>query len=120
MSTLYWLTVLGNVGLISSLLIVVFLIYFGALTIFVFDKSLLCHHTLKRAWNICLTGLIISLIVNIMVPSKEELYAIYGVGTVIDYAKGSKEVQKLPDNAVKALNVWLENVNKDKKDSTNN
>ena len=47
-----------------------------------------------------------------MVPSKEELYAIYGVGPIIDYAKGSKEVQKLPDNAVKALNVYLENIQK--------
>ena len=55
-----------------------------------------------------------------MVPSKEELYVIYGVGPAIDYAKSSKEVQKLPANAVKALNMWLENVNKDKKDSTNN
>ena len=55
----------------------------------------------------------------LFIPLTEQLYAIYGVGTVIDYAKGSKEVQKLPDNAVKALNVWLENVNKDKKDSLN-
>ena len=120
MITLYWITVLGNVDLVSSLLIGVFLLSSVVLTMFVFDKSLLCHHALKRAWNICLTGFIISLIVNIMVPSKEELYVIYGVGPAIDYAKSSKEVQKLPANAVKALNMWLENVNKDKKDSTNN
>ena len=94
MSTLYWIIVLGNIGLISSLLIVVFLISSAALTIFVFDKSLLCHHAIKRAWNICLTGFIISLIVDIMVPSKEELYEIYGVGSVIDYAKGSKEASR--------------------------
>ena len=47
-----------------------------------------------------------------MVPSKEELYAIYGVGSVIDYAKSSKEVQKIPDNAVKALNIYLEDIQK--------
>lgn len=62
---------------------------------------------------------IITILILIFVPSEKQLYAIYGVGTVIDYAKGSKEVQKLPDNAVKALNVWLENVNKDKKDFLN-
>lgn len=45
---------------------------------------------------------------------------INGIGTVIDYAKENKEVQKLPNNAVKALNIWLENVNKEKKDSINN
>lgn len=53
---------------------------------------------------------------TVFIPSKEQLYVIYGVGTVVDYVKGSKEVQKLPDNAVKALNMWLENVNKEKKD----
>lgn len=52
-----------------------------------------------------------------MIPSKDELYAIYGVGTVLDYAKSSKEVQKLPDNAVKALNIYLEDIQKT--DSTN-
>ena len=49
----------------------------------------------------------------VLIPSKNELYAIYGVGSVIDYAKSSKEVQKLPDNAVKALNVYLENIQKE-------
>ena len=57
--------------------------------------------------------------IDIFAPSIEQLYAIYGVGTVIDYAKESNEVKKLPDNAVKSLNVWIENVNKDKKDSIN-
>lgn len=62
---------------------------------------------------------IIPILMTAFIPSKEQLYVIYGVGTVIDYAKGSTEVQKLPDNAVKALNMWLENVNKDKKESIN-
>lgn len=62
---------------------------------------------------------IIPILMVTFIPSEKQLYAIYGVGTVIDYAKGSKEVQKLPDNAVKALNVWLENVNKEEKDSNN-
>ena len=53
----------------------------------------------------------------VLIPSKNELYAIYGIGSIIDYAKDSKEVQKLPDNAVKALNAYLENVQK--RDSTN-
>ena len=52
-----------------------------------------------------------------MIPSRDELYEIYGVGTVLDYAKSSKEVQKLPDNAVKALNIYLEDIQN--RDSTN-
>ena len=44
------------------------------------------------------------------IPSEKQLYTIYGMGTVIDYAKESNEVKKLPDNTVKALNVYLENI----------
>lgn len=72
-----------------------------------------------KAFRISGISTIITLLILIFIPSEKQLYAIYGVGTVIDYAKESKEVQKLPDNAVKALNIWLENVNKEKKDSIN-
>lgn len=38
------------------------------------------------------------------------LCAIFIIFHALDYCQSSKEIQKLPDNAVKALNVYLENV----------
>ena len=70
----------------------------------------------KKPFKISLIGAIVSFPLCVLIPSKNELYAIYGIGSVIDYAKDSKEVQKLPDNAVKALNVYLESIQK--RDST--
>lgn len=129
MSTLYWIAVLGNLYTLSfwalSILIVA-IILLGIYTIVKAtdayadeeDKAeARIYYKIVKKLALCS---IIPILILTFVPSSEKLYAIYGVGTVIDYAKGSKEVQKLPDNAVKALNVWLENINKDKKDSINN
>ena len=115
MITLYWLTVLGNMRILA-------LVVFGAslvvcfLTSFeYFDKD--GNPAIKKAFKIGFICMWISLLVGTLIPSKSELYAIYGVGSMIDYARNSKEVQKLPDNAVKALNIYLENIQKE--DSTN-
>lgn len=125
MSTLYWITILGNIRDIGQILLIILLsvvvssIFFGI--IYCQDDEEEDH--VKKAIKIakkCLLYSILPLLMVVFIPSTKQLYAIYGVGTVIDYAKGSKEVQKLSDNAVKALNMWLENVNKDKKDSINN
>lgn len=116
MSTLYWLSVLGNLGALA-------LIVFGASLITCFLTSFEYFDSkgipsVKKAFKISFVCMCISLAVGILIPSKKELYVIYGVGPVIDYAKNSKEVQKLPNNEMKALNVYLENIQK--KDSTDN
>lgn len=130
MSTLYWITVLSNIHALSFCILLVLILIIIFFSIFGFvsranadytdkeniETSNKCFKTVKKL-ALCS---IIPTVALIFIPPTEQLYAIYGVGTVIDYAKGNKEVQKLPDNAVKALNVWLENVNKDKKDSINN
>lgn len=128
MSTLYWITILGNLYVLGVILTSILLTIAGALEIYIALCFIgLCDEEnaafIKKASKIakrCLLYSIVPLLMATFIPSTKQLYAIYGVGTVIDYAKGSKEAQKLPDNAVKALNVWLENVNTDKKDSTNN
>lgn len=124
MSTLYWIAVLGNINKLGIILTVILLSVGSGAGIFAIINSPDDEDDyVKKAFKIakkCLLYSIIPLLMVTFIPSTKQLYAIYGVGTVIDYAKESKEVQKLPDNAVKALNVWLENVNKDKKDSTNN
>lgn len=128
MSTLYWITVLGNLSVLAAILlgIMIACTMIIGFHILVDSSCSIDEHnkaSINKAVKIEKKLLIFSIIPILMtafIPSKEQLYVIYGVGTVVDYAKGSKEVQKLPDNAVKALNMWLENVNKEKKDSINN
>ena len=111
MTTLYWLTILGNISSLAALAAAFFIA--GCAASLIDDDAKLD----KKICKASIIGMFVSLALCMLIPSKNELYAIYGVGSVIDYAKNSKEVQKLPDNAVKALNVYLENMQKN--DSTN-
>lgn len=124
MSTLYWIAVLGNINIAVTILLIILLSAAVGTGLFavinIQDDE---DEVVKKAFKIakkCLLYSIIPILMVIFIPSTKQLYAIYGVGTIIDYAKESNEVKKLPNNAVKALNVWLENINKNKKDSTNN
>lgn len=116
MSTLYWISVLGNISALASVTFSIFAVFlfFLYLDAFVMDAT----KSNKKIFKLCYIGIVASLALCVLIPSKNELYAIYRVGSVIDYAKSSKEVQKLPDNAVKAQNVYLKSVQK--KDSTDN
>ena len=136
MNTLYWLTVLGNIGSFSAVGVGFFIAVciISLLQKMVDDdknlikqksqdrKPILTFKKLnyhddnakldKKVCKASIIGMFVSLTLCVLVPSKKELYAIYGIGSVLDYAKSSKEVKKLPDNAVKALNVYLENIQK--------
>lgn len=116
MSTLYWLILLGNIHAIAITVFCASLATCFMTSFEYFDPY--GTYSVKKVCKISFILMWISLAIGVLIPPKTELYAIYGVGSVIDYAKNSKEVQKLPDNAVKALNAYLENIQE--KDSTNN
>lgn len=50
----------------------------------------------------------ISLLLCCFIPSTKEMYAIYGIGGVIDYVKGNEKAKKLPDKVVDALDKYLD------------
>ena len=54
----------------------------------------------------------IMVIAMIFIPTKQDMYLIYGAGNVIDYCQDNPKVKELPDKAVEALNIWLDMVNK--------
>lgn len=118
MSTLYWVTVLGNLNALLFAVALIAGIIGGLLFVFCFceeyDDD---RRKYIKAAKPCLVTFIIAVVGIIFAPTTKQLYAIYGVGTVIDYAKSSPEVQKLPDNAVKALNKYLESVTEDSDES---
>lgn len=126
METLYWITVLGNLYALSGYILAILIVTILSLGTYVLatladyayekDKAR-ARMCCKKIKKLALCSIIPILILT-FVPSIKQLYAIYGVGTVID-AKENKEIQKLPDSAVKALNIWLENISKEEKDSTN-
>jgi hypothetical protein len=47
----------------------------------------------------------ICLLLGISLPSKQDAYIIYGIGSVVDYIQDNDEARQLPDKTVKMLNA---------------
>ena len=61
----------------------------------------------------------ICLLIFAFIPRTSSLYKIIGIGSVLEYVNNNEEAKQLPDNAIKAINYYLEqipkeNVNKDR------
>ena len=68
----------------------------------------------RKVKKITISSLIVGfimLMITIFIPSKQDMYLIYGAGNVIDYCQDNPKVKELPDKAVEALNTWLDMVN---------
>lgn len=119
MSTLYWITVLDNIKFLFVLIFIVSFIFSIACVI----TNLACSvDELSEVFNYkcfiktkhwAYTLLIISTLVVIFVPSENQLYKIYGVGGTIDYLKDNPTAKELPDKCIKALDTWVDNLNKE-------
>lgn len=113
MAELYWITTLGRISITITLVCVglmFVLLVLGLASAIFYDDECFPFKTCEKWLYRCGGSLIFLLVVQCFIPSTEELYAIYGIGTVIDYAQDSEEVQKIPDNAVKAINSYLESL----------
>lgn len=124
MSEIYWIITLGRLQdvayTLSALAIAITLI--GIIILCCMNASDLDDDEVEIPASTKLKKITISsaivgfimLMVVIFVPSKQDIYLIYGAGNVIDYCQDNPKVKELPDKAVEALNVWLDMVNEKK------
>lgn len=56
---------------------------------------------------------VLCVLLTIMIPSKKELYMIYGVGGTIEYLKSNPNAKEIPDKCIKALERWADSVNEE-------
>ena len=121
MNEIYWLQVIGNIGVLSGTALVVTIIALIILTFgyCVFDvcdeddraKQAAIVKWLRRS----AVGIVISIVGVVFIPSDKELMAIYGIGGTIDYIKSNDKAKELPDKVVDALTKYLETLNEDEK-----
>lgn len=57
----------------------------------------------------------ISVTINIITPTTEQAYLIYGVGSTIDYIQDNPKAKQLPDKCIDALSRWVDNISKEEK-----
>ena len=125
--TLYQLYLLGNIGDGARMVIMVLFIFFG---LFIFSFSL--AHAIFGEGRIeedKKKGIIIALktfakiwfaiflffgTICIAVPSKTEVYAIFGAGATLDYLQNNDKAKQLPDKAIEALYKYLDQATEEK------
>ena len=113
MSILYWITVLGNISVVSVSVIIVLAIVWTAIIIgFIVASNDDEFNTeirgkLKSVSKKLVLPTIIFLLLSIFIPSSRDLMAIYGVGGVIDYVQENPDAKQLPDKYIKVLNKHL-------------
>jgi len=68
--------------------------------------------TSRKYGKRCFIAFIISTLVAILTPTKNEAYIIYGVGGTIDYLQDNDKAKQIPDKCIDALDKWVESLNK--------
>ena len=58
-------------------------------------------------------------LINFFIPTTNEALMIYGIGGTIDYVKSNETAKQLPDKYIKALDKYLDNINKEEEQNDN-
>lgn len=117
MSDLYWIFTLGGLHnfFVACLVISIDMFIFFFIITAVADSK--CDEdTQEKALNITsasFIAVILCTLLTIIIPSKKELYLIYGVGGTIEYLKSNPNAKEIPDKCIKALERWADSVNEE-------
>ena len=123
MNEIYWITVLSKLRtvaliifpMVTGVTILCVCILFSTMS--AYDTDEIDEIAKRKIKKIAIPSLIVGfimLMIAIFIPSKQDMYLIYGAGNVIDYCQDNPKVKELPDKAVEALDIWLDMVNEKK------
>lgn len=122
MNEIYWLTRVGVIGDVCEVLSIIGIIVFILYLIFapliydtVDDKSHL-KKFFHRWGAIAMVIWVISILGVLFVPTRKEMFAIYGIGTTIDYIKSNDKAKEFPDKAIDALDKYLDGLTEEKEE----
>lgn len=117
MNEIYWITRLDGIQgffVICTFLAIVAsaFLFFNILVLNDEDEK-----TKSQKWlKVILCSLPFFVLPLIFIPSTKDALLIYGLGGSLDYIKGNDTAKKLPEKVVMALDRYLEELNKDKKE----
>lgn len=76
--------------------------------------KLIRDNAIKRANNKLIIGSIL-IVFSFATPSEKRLYAIYGIGSTIDYIKSNDKAKEIPNKAIDCIYKYLDNYSKNSK-----
>ena len=113
MSEIYWITRLNAFnGLLEAFIITGAVLSVVFTILYIVDMFEDCEYgsSFKRVLKISIPTLIISLLLYVFIPTKEDMFLIYGVGGTVDYIKQNDKAKQLPDKCINALDAWVDSL----------
>jgi hypothetical protein len=104
MKELYFITLIGNLNVAAWVIfsILCFAAFVIGIAYFMDDID---DELLKKISKPMIIVSAICLLLGILLPTKQDSYIIYGIGSVVDYIQDNDEARQLPDKTVKMLNA---------------
>lgn len=114
MSEIYWITRLDAVNGLLEAFIAISVILSVVFTILYFVGKIEEWEEVpifKRIVKTSIPTFIISTLLLVFTPTKEDMFLIYGVGGTVDYIKQNDKAKQLPDKCINALDAWVNSLN---------
>ena len=114
MNEMYWITRLDAVNDFLIILIILATIAIVGCLIILFseivDEDEIWVKKMFRIIKVSILVLLTSSALKVFVPTTNEMYTIIGIGGTYEYLKDNKDIKEIPDNTIKALKIWSENL----------
>lgn len=120
MREIYWITRLDALnGLLEVFIAISAIVSIIFAFLYFIDKSAGCKETpfFKRIVQNSIPAFIISTLLYVFTPTKEDMFLIYGIGGTIDYIKQNDKAKQLPDKCINALDAWVDSLNNNNGDN---
>lgn len=121
MNECYWIERLDAVNVAFAVIGIIALICLLFVSIELYSESYTKEECIEKgiykAIKASFTIIAISLLILIFTPSTKEMYRITGIGETINYLRQNETAKQLPDKCIKALDLFLDKITKDDKES---
>ena len=123
MEIMYWITRLEAINTMFGVIMIISI--FGTLGFIAaniisvaaeFDDARECAKNVRKRLIAFVVILPISVIGLVFVPTTNDALIIYGVGGTLEWVRDNDNVKQIPDKAVEALSLYLDNINADLKE----
>ena len=112
MSELYWITRLDAIVIIFQIFTILSFVCILLFGMIYFVDEYIPKNIIKLGFKISVITLVISLPLQIFVPTTKDVFVIWGVGGTIDYLKSNEKVTQLPDKCIDALDFIIDEYEK--------
>ena len=111
MDEMYWITRVDGILVFGKSILalsLIFIVCCSLVYITIDDDLNEEKRIISKILKVSITTLVFSLLVVLFLPSKKELYLIYGLGSVVEHMRGSDKMEEIPDKAIDAIMEYLE------------